>query len=55
MFHNNPKYTESSTKVLEMGTGTGLVGIYLGLRFQALNKQAELILTDLEKPSLEFA
>ena len=39
---------------MELGTGTGLLGIYLGLKFQALEQPAKIVLTDLEKPSLEI-
>ena len=38
-----------------MGTGTGLVGIYLGLKFQQDKTQVQITLTDLEKPSLDIA
>ena len=56
-FHENEhahRYLQGCENVLELGTGTGLLGIYLGLKFQALEQPAKIVLTDLEKPSLEI-
>ena len=55
-FHENKLAQEylsegRATNILEMGTGTGLLGIYLALK---LKNESRIVLTDLEKPSLDI-
>ena len=41
--------------MLELGTGTGLLGIFAALKLQQLNRSNyRIVLTDLEKPSLDI-